>query len=70
MLLPVAPLAAAMFVCQAIPMDQYMKLLEAAANISDTAPATDPPTWFLQLDRLGQAWVANALQMHLCISTF
>ncbi len=35
----------------AVPMEQYAKLLAVAANISPTYPATNPPTWYQQLDR-------------------
>jgi hypothetical protein len=35
----------------AVPMEQYNQLLAAAAKISPTFPATNPPTWYMQLDR-------------------
>ena len=35
----------------AVPMGKYHELLDAAAKISPTAPATNPPTWYQQLDR-------------------
>jgi hypothetical protein len=35
----------------AVPMEQYNKLLAAAAKISPTYPATSVPTWYQQLDR-------------------
>jgi hypothetical protein len=35
----------------AVPMDKYYELLAAAAKISPVAPATNPPTWYMQLDR-------------------
>lgn len=35
----------------AVPMDQYYRLLEAAKKISPIHPATNPPTFYQQLDR-------------------
>ncbi|MEQ1517846.1 MAG: hypothetical protein ABL931_15305 [Usitatibacteraceae bacterium] len=35
----------------AVPMEAYYKLLATAATISPTHPATNPPTWYQQLDR-------------------
>jgi hypothetical protein len=35
----------------AVPMDKYQELLAAAAKFSSVYPATNPPTWYQQLDR-------------------
>lgn len=35
----------------AVPMEKYHELLAAAAKVSPTFPATNPPTWHQQLDR-------------------
>jgi len=35
----------------AVPMPKYRQLLAAASKISPIHPATDPPTWYQQLDR-------------------
>ncbi len=35
----------------AVPMEKYYDLLAAAAKISPIHPATNPPTWYQQLDR-------------------
>lgn len=35
----------------AVPMDKYYELLTQAAKISPFHPATNPPTWYQQLDR-------------------
>lgn len=35
----------------AVPMDKYQELLKAAAKIGPVHPATNPPTWYQQLDR-------------------
>jgi hypothetical protein len=35
----------------AVPMDKYYELLAAAAKFSPVFPATNPPTWYQQLDR-------------------
>jgi hypothetical protein len=35
----------------AVPMNQYYELLAAAAKFSPVFPATNPPTWYQQLDR-------------------
>lgn len=35
----------------AVPMQKYQELLKAAAKLGPTFPATNPPTWYQQLDR-------------------
>jgi len=35
----------------AVPMEKYYELLAAAAKFSPVFPATNPPTWYQQLDR-------------------